>query len=35
MSADDGVQVTRNGPGWRLVVDTSNRHGATATATFH
>ncbi|MEV0803958.1 polysaccharide lyase 8 family protein [Kribbella sp. NPDC050281] len=35
VSADEGVQVTRQGTGWRLVVDTTNRHGATATATFH
>jgi hypothetical protein len=26
--------VSRRGSGWRLVVDTTNRRGATATATF-
>ncbi|MFI7061938.1 polysaccharide lyase 8 family protein [Kribbella sp. NPDC050124] len=35
VSADDGVQATRIASGWRLVVDTANRHGETLTATFH
>jgi len=33
--AGPGVTVTRRGRGWRIVVDTTGRHGNAATACFH